>query len=776
MPNRLSKILSRSAKEKEAEAEKERNNSNGNGSSPPPAYSQEAQDYDRDNVLQPPDMTAGFSKLKLDDESNKSKTPQVDQTIAHLKVLECFYRLRQKVGSSDGLFGLEDSIVLDKGLSKSDKTPENLAKLSEKRWAIYVSRAVDRFSVWLAAVLPNTEVLTRQELVEIGSQGRLCDATPENAPLRFDKQNMPPVDVLMVWHAYMLNPRDYLEDCLRFGRMSLWHAIFPWEGAVNCINSNTFVYESAEAAETFAGLTGLPWDQLDDLTPKKLSCPACLKNMEVQWTTCPQVALGSMDKQYDSWTRLSEALDEVLSEGDGYCDKTFAAQCPSCQSTIDHDSLRADKFCVDVKRLMNDDMPMAGTILGNMGVPIKYGPVTDYMYKHTNKLPNVVLKGFIGRKIVDEMSVPDASARHSMEEVRDIIEDGLKDKSNMRSARSTLSSTLSRGEKMSIRKMMTKYWDNSSPFALDLVGAVIRQGSFVEKMHNIDWLHSPALPSTMSRLIIKYLRFVKIMSDPIHMAVPTLDVDLAWHTHQLSPPNYMDYTVHTTRQFIDHDDKIAETKLNDSFAWTSKTYQKTFGEPYSECTCWYCEAIRESHTSGASRMFGGKSAKAEDQLHNSEQDPRKSVHISTHNAVRPDDATYNATAARKAKELEKEYQKACERARKKGRKEPKRDDYYYSDAWGEYFLTFLQNQPLSFLQDTRCTYQHTAPTLAFILTLTAGCITQPWQVAWLSEQVRQAIVVLALAEGLLERVEGLEQLVQEVLEQVSGLSTLSSER
>ena len=690
MPNRLSKILSRSAKEKEAEAESERNNcnSNANGSSPPPEYTQEAQDYDGDNVLQPPDMTAGFSNLRLDDESNKSKTPQVDQTIAHLKLLECFYRLRQKIGSSDGLFGLADSLVLDKGLATSDKTPENLAKLSEKRWAIYVSRAVDRFATWSASILPNTEMMRRTELVTVGEKGRLCDPSPKNAPIWFEKQNMPPVDVLMVWHAYILNPRDYLEDCLRLGRMSMWHTVFPWQGAVDCINSETFVYDDPEAAKTFTGLTGLRWDQLDDLAPKNLSCPACQKDMEVQYTTCPQVATLSMNKQYDSWSRLSEALDDVLSRGDGYCDKTFAAQCPSCRSIIDHDWLRADKFCTDVKRLMDSDVPMAGTVLGNLGVPIKYGPVTDYMYKHTNKLPNIVFQGFLGRKIVDYLSVPEATVRHSMEEVRDIVEEGLKDKSNMRSVRNTLSSSLSRPEKMSIRKMMTKYWDNSSPFALDLVGAVIRQGSFVEKMHNIDWLHSPALPSTIGRLITKYLRFVQIMADPIHMAVPTLDVDLGWHTHQLSPANYMDYTIHVTKQFIDHDDKVAETKLNDSFAWTSKMYQKTYGEPYSECTCWYCEAIRESHTSGASRMFGGKNARAEDQLHNTEQDPRKSVHISTHNAVRPDDATYNATAARKAKELEREYQKACERARKKGRKEPKRDDYYYSDAWGQYSFTF----------------------------------------------------------------------------------------
>jgi len=51
-----------------------------------------------------------------------------------------------------------------------------------------------------------------------------------------------------------------------------------------------------------------------------------------------------------------------------------------------------------------------------------------------------------------------------------------------------------------------------------------------------------------------------------------------------------------TAQFIDHDDKIEETKLSTAFEWTSKTYQKLYDELYSECTCWYCESIRESHT------------------------------------------------------------------------------------------------------------------------------------------------------------------------------------
>ena len=272
----------------------------------------------------------------------------------------------------------------------------------------------------------------------------------------------------------------------------------------------------------------------------------------------------------------------------------------------------------------------------------------------------------------------------SMEAIRNAIEIAIKDKGYMRAVRATRG-YLYLHERVVIRRMMSRYWRNSSPFALDLVGACIRQGTFIEKMHHIDWLHSPALPSTMSRLCTKYSRFMTLMMDKTHMAVPTLDVDLAWHTHQLTPDGYMRYSLSQTSQFIDHDDKVAEAKLNDAFAWTSKTYAARFGEPYSECTCWYCEAVRESHTSAASRLFNRRQAPASNMLHGAEHgDPRKSVHISSHSAVpvRDEPPEYQRMAQKQAADLERAYKKACDRARKQGRKEPKREMYYYSEAYG----------------------------------------------------------------------------------------------
>lgn len=239
-------------------------------------------------------------------------------------------------------------------------------------------------------------------------------------------------------------------------------------------------------------------------------------------------------------------------------------------------------------------------------------------------------------------------------------------------------------QRMSFRKLMACYWDNSSFFSMDLVGAVIRQGVFVAKMHDIDWLHSPALHLTMQRLIAKYERFFKILAKyPKNMAVPTLDLDLGWHTHQLSPQAYYNYSTSTTKNvFIDHNDKIADSKLSQSFEWTSKMYQRLFGELYSECTCWYCEAIRESSRGHPlTRVFSVGKKGIESQLRqldkvSSSTNPAQALHISAHNAINTTGhSDFESMTRINEQKLERAYQCACTQAKKVGRAPPKREAY-----------------------------------------------------------------------------------------------------
>lgn len=80
------------------------------------------------------------------------------------------------------------------------------------------------------------------------------------------------------------------------------------------------------------------------------------------------------------------------------------------------------------------------------------------------------------------------------------------------------------------------------------------------------------------------------------MVVPTLDVDLIWHTHQLSPRHYYAHSTTTITKdhpvhFEDDNDWVEEGRLSDSFEWTAKQYRKAAGGK-DYCSCWYCEATR----------------------------------------------------------------------------------------------------------------------------------------------------------------------------------------
>lgn len=123
--------------------------------------------------------------------------------------------------------------------------------------------------------------------------------------------------------------------------------------------------------------------------------------------------------------------------------------------------------------------------------------------------PNELLKrDGVGNKIVagiDDFSV--TSTIESVASIRRVIEGTLAERSIMKNT------SLPPEVGIAIRRMMASYWTNSSMFSMDLVGAVISQGSFVCKMHDIDWLHAPTAPLTMARLITKYEHFFQIMPD-----------------------------------------------------------------------------------------------------------------------------------------------------------------------------------------------------------------------------------------------------------------------
>ena len=224
--------------------------------------------------------------------------------------------------------------------------------------------------------------------------------------------------------------------------------------------------------------------------------------------------------------------------------------------------------------------------------------------------------------------------------------------------------------------MLNNHSGTFYPFSLDLNGAVIRQGTFIKKMHHLSWLTSPTLSSMMTRSIQRYEKFFAITADSLkskNVAVPTLDIDLVWHTHQLLPPSYYEYSLQKTNRFINHDDKIADTVLSTSFEWTAKTYAKRFKEPYSLCLCAYCDAIRTANapSSAVGRLLSGTNRKVKAQVEDlrcnaHREDGNEGVHISAHNAITPiDTPEYEEKKAQHHRFLEKAHKDALVRAAKK---------------------------------------------------------------------------------------------------------------
>ncbi|KAF7543120.1 hypothetical protein G7Z17_g10998 [Cylindrodendrum hubeiense] len=683
----------------------------------------------------PPGLAESFATLSL---ATTPRDPDPDTCLAHLRLLSAFESLREDVGYTDGLWGLWDTRapaetekdhakepvakasqqkVPDekKGKEPTSKASQSkfpsekqakepapnapqtevpnerhlqLSKIREKRWALFVARAADRYETWWKGLVEGP-ALTEDDMNSQTSTAYALFPISQNTQdsKYWGKTSLPPLDVLMVYHAHMLNPYNFLEDCVRAGYGQLWANGMPWN-LVNAAIDQSFNYNvSDEDKARWIAMTGRAWDNVEDPLVKSVPCPVCVNHIEIPWTTC------GLDE--NSKTDHDPGLI-----GSGYGDGELNASCNKCGTRINKEFLSVAKFCNDARDLLVKNLPMPGTVLNPVsGEPEGFEPRYAQPW-NPQTFPNRMIRLVLRIDIQDLIKSPRLAHPPTVDDVRKMVEDVLSSQSALRTieqgsptGRTLRTIRATPIARLSVRKMMSRYWDNFSPFALDLGGAVLRQGIFSEKMQKIDWLHSPTARDTMTRLITKYQRFVSIIAEnPKRIAVPTLDVDLAWHTHQLSPSAYYAYTIAATKKFIRHDDKVDEDGLRDGFEWTSKTYQEKFGQVYSECTCWYCESVRTSHISSIGKVLGiSSNEKIDEKFHTSGVanlcPPDNSAHISSHNAVKLDlsgetkaDAVRRYAQDAHQRRLEESYQKACKRAEKKGRKLPPREQYY--DHWG----------------------------------------------------------------------------------------------
>jgi hypothetical protein len=122
---------------------------------------------------------------------------------------------------------------------------------------------------------------------------------------------------------------------------------------------------------------------------------------------------------------------------------------------------------------------------------------------------------------------------------------------------------------------------------------VVRQGVFLDQMHEQLWIRSPVLEDTLRRAVDRYDKFSRLFKEEVRATlVPTMDIDLVWHTHQLFHMRYRASMGFIAGFFIDHNDRRVRAMPPTWKTVTRKLFERTYeDEEYARCLCWDCEAM-----------------------------------------------------------------------------------------------------------------------------------------------------------------------------------------
>ena len=78
----------------------------------------------------------------------------------------------------------------------------------------------------------------------------------------------------------------------------------------------------------------------------------------------------------------------------------------------------------------------------------------------------------------------------------------------------------------------------------------------------------------------RYIKFLQVMRNATGISVPTVDIDLFWHTHQLTPLAYETYCLTYLGRKIYHDDSIACSPRHDALHFTKIAWIAAYNEQF----------------------------------------------------------------------------------------------------------------------------------------------------------------------------------------------------
>ncbi|PVF99604.1 hypothetical protein CPB86DRAFT_813763 [Serendipita vermifera] len=444
----------------------------------------------------------------------------VTELQAHLKLLGAFYELKHEVQGQQA------------GIAAANK---------DLAWVVFVNRAVYRFFRWTCAKW------------NLPSPGLYPDM-------------MPPLDVVMVWHTYLLNPRSYYEDQCRMSGIYTENLqrlqSMPITLLATLINSTTLKPStpSYPRRNLFQSVCGMPYDMpliTDWNETLNLTCPRCFGN--------------------NHWVRW------ITPEGQGFAQPNFAYKCEHCQIVFDKTHLGIRRFAEEIShKRAGESVYISESLLHHQTGVIDTSSANEFMTKVLSHLDTLykVNQPIASTEIRSQANQLAEGLSYNPQILLESLHRGVAPLTRPNPARS----------RPRLQRVVTAY-SHFGPACLDLVGAVLRQGSFIEKMVNLGWTRPGRFDysrdsAPLVRCIARYHAFLDLMSHtPGLFLVPTLDIDLAWHTHQLKGEQYRLDTQYCLQRTPNHEDNVESNSLSKAYDITAKAWKARFGVPYSVCGC-----------------------------------------------------------------------------------------------------------------------------------------------------------------------------------------------
>ncbi|RCK57980.1 hypothetical protein Cantr_06688 [Candida viswanathii] len=501
--------------------------------------------------------------------------PSVPEAVAHLKLLKAFEVMKNKlVPDLDG---------------------EEFDKHREKLWQCLVTIAVRRFIVFVSALKRNGAGDYQLKHFEVNT---FAEANVKDSKfIGMMNRLMPPLDVIMVWHAFLLHPRTVYDTCMRNHILRFANYPFPLQRISQFIDNETFEFNvPAEYQKNYLALLNT-FEKVDHTFEFELA-----HSYRGGGFAGPNFQTKNL------------AYKPGIIEGWFFSKPQDACVC-AMNPLLTHEELRRIHLRSDVYL----PVPMPGIFTHFSDVLIS----STVAGRYPGDASGIVT-----------FSVRNAPTHTDLTKFIDSIE--FDDRINARLTRLILRNYL----QFNYVSLTVRY---GVLIGEDLVGCVFRQERFAQTMNKLDWLHSPLIREALDESILRYQRFFKMVTEELRLKpiyVPCLDIDLIWHTHQLSMYGYIrDCKTSECHTVIDHDDKIDELKLDDSFGDTCKRYKKMFKEDYSICYCLYCTNYRAAARKSLLSSIFSSSSKRDKEDTLMKQSPLFTpdegvTHISAHQGIK----------------------------------------------------------------------------------------------------------------------------------------------